>query len=160
MPAGKRSASQTPLIPPAVVPESVVPCPDLILQKVRQFHEQIETYSTSDYSEAQLRVDFINPMLESLGWDVNNQRGHHEAYREVVYEDAIKVGGTSKAPDYGFYIGGRAAGGGRKFFLEAKKPAVAIRLDPAPAFQLRRYARSAELPLSVLTNFKDSYSDY
>ena len=131
-----------------------IECPPVILTKVRQFAEHEETYQSGDYSEAQLRVDFINPMLERLGWDVNNRKGHAEAYREVVYEDAIKVGGTSKAPDYGFYIGGRAAGG-RKFFLEAKKPSVAIRVDPAPAFQLRRYAYSAQLPLSILTNFKD-----
>jgi len=134
-----------------------VPCPETILTKVRQFAEQAEVYQSNEYSEAQLRIDFINPMLEALGWDVNNHKGYAEAYREVVYEDAIKVGGTSKAPDYGFYIGGRASGGGggRKFFLEAKKPAVSIRIDPASAFQLRRYAYSAQLPLSILTNFRD-----
>jgi hypothetical protein len=131
----------------------VVACPQVVLQKVRQFEEHLETYSSGEYNEAQLRVDFINPLLYALGWDVENREGRHEAYREVVYEDAVKVGGTSKAPDYGFYIGGRA--GQRKFFLEAKRPSVAIRLDPVPAFQLRRYARSAELPLSILTNFKD-----
>jgi hypothetical protein len=132
-----------------------IPCPSIIIERVRQFAEHIDIYQSTNYSEAQLRIDFLNPMLETLGWDVNNTRGWAEAYRDVVYEDALKIGGTSKAPDYGFYIGGRAAGGGRKFFLEAKKPSVAIRLDPEPAFQLRRYAYSAQLPLSILTNFKD-----
>ncbi|MCH8316320.1 MAG: N-6 DNA methylase [Planctomycetes bacterium] len=136
-------------------PDTVIACPPLITEKVRQFDEHLDTYTSGDYSEAQLRVDFLNPMIKALGWDVDNEKEYAEAYREVVYEDAIKVGGTTKAPDYGFYIGGRAAGGGRKFFLEAKKPSVAIRVDPKPAFQLRRYAYSAQLPLSILTNFKD-----
>jgi len=135
--------------------DTIIACPTLITEKVRQFEEHLETYTSSEYSEAQLRVDFLNPMLKALGWDVDNENDHAEAYRDVVYEDAIKVGGTTKAPDYGFYIGGRAAGGGRKFFLEAKKPKVAIHVDPKPAFQLRRYAYSAQLPLSILTNFKE-----
>lgn len=131
------------------------PCPGIMLEKVRQFHEHIETYQSGDYNEAQLRIDFINPMLEALGWDVDNKQGYAEAYRDVVYEDALKIGGASKAPDYGFYIGGRAAGGGRKFFLEAKRPSVALRVDPKSAFQLRRYAWTAGLPLSILTNFRE-----
>lgn len=139
---------------PGVEPVEV-PVPPIVIEKVRQFAEHAETYESSNYSEAQLRIDFLNPLLEALGWDVNNKNGYAEAYREVVYEDALKVGGSSKAPDYGFYIGGRAAGGGRKFFLEAKKPSVAIRVDPKPAFQLRRYAYTAGLPLSILTNFKE-----
>jgi len=62
----------------------------------------------------------------------------------------IKVGGFTKAPDYCFRIGGV-----RKFFLEAKKPSVNIKYDIHPAFQLRRYAWSAKLPLSILTDFEE-----
>ncbi len=138
-----------------VTSDTLIACPPLIIEKVRQFNEHLDTYTSGDYNEAQLRVDFLNPMIEALGWDVNNRKGYAEAYRDVVYEDAIKVGSTTKAPDYGFYNGGRIAGGGRKFFLEAKKPSVAIHVDPKPAFQLRRYAYSAQLPLSILTNFKE-----
>ena len=54
-------------------------------------------------------------------------------YREVIPEDAIKVHKATKAPDYGFYLGGA-----RKFFVEAKKPSVSIQGDTSPAFQLRR----------------------
>jgi hypothetical protein len=85
-----------------------------------------------------------------LGWDIENRQGRPEAHREVVYEDRVKVGGGTKAPDYGFY-----AGGERKFFLEAKKPSVDIAGDVAPAVQLRRYAWSAKLPLSILTDFEE-----
>ncbi len=144
---------RTTLFPPSKAGKADVP--QIIIDKVQQFDEHFDAYMSPGYSEAQLRIDFINPMLKALGWDVDNEKGYAEAYREVVYEDALKIGGASKAPDYGFYIGGRAAGGGRKFFLEAKKPDVALRLDPKPTFQLRRYAYSAKLPLSILTNFRD-----
>jgi len=43
----------------------------------------------------------------------------------------------------------------RKFYAEAKKCAVNIGADPAPAFQLRRYGFSGKLALSVLTNFEE-----
>ena len=137
------------------IDEPQIECPPAILKKVAQFREHFGEYHNPSYNEAQVRIDFINPMLEALGWDVENKAGYAEAYRDVVYEDAVKISGTSKAPDYGFYIGGRVAGGGRKFFLEAKKPAIPIRTDAGPAYQLRRYAWTAKLPLSILTNFED-----
>ncbi|MCX5826177.1 MAG: Eco57I restriction-modification methylase domain-containing protein [Deltaproteobacteria bacterium] len=68
----------------------------------------------------------------------------------MIHEDAIRIGGAVKAPDYCFRIGGT-----RKFFVEAKKPAVRIAEEAAPAYQLRRYAWSAGLPLSILTNFEE-----
>ena len=43
----------------------------------------------------------------------------------------------------------------RKFFVEAKKPAVSIQTDIQPAYQLRRYAWTAKLPLSILTDFEE-----
>ncbi|HHT9116338.1 MAG TPA: Eco57I restriction-modification methylase domain-containing protein, partial [Candidatus Wunengus californicus] len=54
------------------------------------------------------------------------------------------------APDYCFRIGGT-----RKFFVETKKPSVNLKDDISPAFQLRRYAWSAKLPLSILTDFEE-----
>lgn len=89
-------------------------------------------------------------MFTSLGWDVNNTQGYAEAYKDVIHEDAIKVGSAVKAPDYCFRIGGT-----KKFFVEAKKPSVNLKEDISPAFQLRRYAWSAKLPLSILTDFEE-----
>jgi hypothetical protein len=45
--------------------------------------------------------------------------------------------------------------GTRKFFVEAKKPAINLKEAGEPAFQLRRYAWSAKLPLSILTDFEE-----
>ena len=81
---------------------------------------------------------------------MNNKQGSAEAYKDVIHEDSIKIGGLTKAPDYCFRIGGT-----RKFFVEAKKPSVNIKDDINPAFQLRRYAWSARLPLSILTDFEE-----
>ncbi len=39
--------------------------------------------------------------------------------------------------------------------MEAKKPSVNIEHDIDPAFQLRRYAWSAKLPLGILTDFEE-----
>lgn len=123
-----------------------------IAKLVDRFHTHRDAYVSGKYNETQLRREFIDPMWKALGWDVDNEQGYAEAYKDVIHEDAIKVSADTftKAPDYCFRIGGV-----RKFFLEAKKPSVDIKDDPAPAFQLRRYAWSAKLSLSVLTDFEE-----
>ena len=125
-------------------------CPSEVLRLVERFDREQDSYRSGRYNETQVRQEFINPMFKALGWDVDNEEGNAEAYKDVVHEDAIKVGGATKAPDYCFRIGGT-----RKFFLEAKKPSVKIKEDIAAAFQLRRYAWSAKLPLSILTDFEE-----
>ncbi len=121
-----------------------------IFALVERFDRNREAYLSGDYNEAQLRREFIDPFFAALGWDVDNKQGYAEAYKDVIHEDAIKIGGATKAPDYCFRIGGV-----RKFFIEAKKPAVNLKDDAGPAFQLRRYAWSAKLPLSILMNFEE-----
>jgi len=127
-----------------------MPIPQQALDLIERFREHEESYSSAGYNEAQTRQEFIDPLFELLGWDMGNSQGFAEAYKEVVHEDAIKIGGVHKAPDYSFRVGGV-----RKFFLEAKKPAVPIKSDAQAAFQLRRYGWSAKLGLSILTNFRE-----
>jgi Eco57I restriction-modification methylase/TaqI-like C-terminal specificity domain/Type I restriction enzyme R protein N terminus (HSDR_N) len=124
--------------------------PSRVVELVKTFERHVEAYRSQQYNETQLRREFIDPLFEQLGWDVSNKAGYAQAYKDVIHEDAIKIGGATKAPDYSFRIGGV-----RKFFLEAKKPSVDIKGDPHPAYQLRRYAWSAKLPLSVLTDFEE-----
>ncbi len=121
-----------------------------LIRLVDQFREHQATYMSGEFNEAALRIQFIDPMFELLGWDVYNRQGFAEAYKHVVHEDTLKIGGSTKAPDYSFRVGGV-----RKFFVEAKKPSVKIKDAVAPAFQLRRYAWSAKLPLSILTDFEE-----
>jgi len=128
----------------------IMTIPARISELIERFDRNLEAYKQGKYNETQVRLEFINPLFEELGWDITNKQGYAEAYKEVVHEDAIKVGGATKAPDYSFRIGGV-----RKFFLEAKKPSVDIREDIHPAYQLRRYAWSAKLSLSILTDFEE-----
>jgi hypothetical protein len=123
---------------------------DRIRELIERFKFNEASYRAQAYNETQLRREFLDPFFEELGWDVNNKQGYAEAYKDVIHEDAIKIGGATKAPDYCFRVGGA-----RKFFLEAKKPAVNIKDDISPAFQLRRYAWSAKLPLSILSDFEE-----
>lgn len=124
--------------------------PKEIVDLVDRFENNLASYKSGHYNETQVRREFVDPFFKALGWDVDNEQGFAEAYKDVIHEDAVKVGTTTKAPDYSFRIGGQ-----RKFFLEAKKPSVDIKDDIHPAFQLRRYAWTMKLPLSVLTDFEE-----
>ena len=147
--------------------------PTQVIELVERFDRNRDANVSTGYNEAQFRHEFLEPFFEALGWDVYNRLGSAMPYRkgkgegrkekgeipdfsllphplsfpQVILEDSLKVGGGTKAPDYSFRIGGT-----RKFFVEAKKPSVKIATDVGPAFQLRRYAWSAKLPLSILTN--------
>ncbi|SMP62604.1 Type I restriction enzyme R protein N terminus (HSDR_N) [Desulfonatronum zhilinae] len=127
-----------------------VPVPATVQDLIQRFAMHREAYKSPDYNETQVRREFIDPLFKALGWDVDNEKGYAEQWKEVVHEDALKIGGATKAPDYSFRLGGR-----RLFFLEAKKPSVNLREAVAPAFQLRRYAWTAKLPLSILTDFEE-----
>ncbi len=124
--------------------------PKEIVDLVERFESNRESYKSGHYNETQVRREFVDPFFKALGWDIDNEQGFAEAYKDVIHEDAVKVGTTTKAPDYSFRIGGQ-----RKFFLEAKKPSVDIKDDIHPAFQLRRYAWTMKLPLSILTDFEE-----
>ena len=88
---------------------------------IERFKNNIVSYKSGQYNETQVRREFIDPLFKLLDWDVDNEQGYAEAYKDVVHEDAIKIGGKTKAPDYCFRIGGT-----RKFFVEAKKPSIKI----------------------------------
>ena len=117
---------------------------------VERFSANRTHYKAASYNEETAPSEFITPFFGALGWDVHNRLGAAEAYKDAIHEESIKVGGYTKAPDYTFRIGGT-----RAFFVEAKKPSVDLATDPLPAFQLRRYAYSTGLSLSVLTDFEE-----
>lgn len=124
--------------------------PEGVRRLVERFEHNLDSYTSGKYNETQVRREFVDPLFEFLAWDVSNSRGYAEAYKDVVHEDAVKIGGRTKAPDYAFRIGGI-----RKFFVETKAPHRNLKNDPNPAFQLRRYAWSAKLQLSILTDFEE-----
>jgi hypothetical protein len=125
---------------------------DEIARLVKHFETNRVAFLASAYKEAQARQEFIDPLFIALNWDVHNQQQTAPDYREVVVEDSLEMPGheARKAPDYVFRVGRD-----RKFFAEAKKPGVDLKMAAGPAYQLRRYAWSAKLPLSVLTDFQE-----
>lgn len=124
--------------------------PPEIIELVDKFERNFEAYKNPNYKEEQLKQEFINPFFKTLGWDVDNLSGAAPQYRDVIFEDSIKIAGGTRAPDYCFTLAGR-----KIFFVEAKKPSVNIDKDIKPSYQLRRYAWSAKLPLSILTDFEE-----
>lgn len=66
---------------------------DRIKRLTETFDCNLESYKRGSFNEAQARIEFINPFFEELGWDIDNRQGYSEAYKEVIHEDAIKVGG-------------------------------------------------------------------
>ncbi len=123
---------------------------DQVAGLVKQFHTNLAAYHSTDYKEAHARQDLIDPLFIALGWDVRNENHTAPQYREVIPEPSLDVEGQKKAPDYAFRVGQTT-----KFFAEAKKPGVAVKTAYSPAYQLRRYAWSAKLPLSLLTDFEE-----
>ena len=124
--------------------------PSIVRELIQRFTAFEDSYRSAQYNETQLRREFIDPLFEALGWDIHNKQGLDERFKDVVHEDSIRIEGRAKAPDYSFRVGGT-----RVFFVEAKRPSLDIKKDPAPAFQLRRYAFSANLTVSILTDFEE-----
>ncbi len=129
--------------------------PREVVDLVERFAHNIEHYRRSGYNETQARVEYIDPLFIALGWDMHNQRGASPLDQEVIHEATLRGGGATGggavlAPDYGFRVGSEF-----KFYVEAKKPSVDIANRMPPAFQLRSYAWTADLPLSILTDFEE-----
>ena len=108
--------------------------PHEVERLVERFDRNRDAYLRGQYNEAMVRGEYIDPFFIALGWDVHNTAGYTEAYKDVIHEDAIKVGGVTKAPDYCFRIGPTPSPG-QRIFVEAKRPSVNIHDDVAPAYQ-------------------------
>ena len=122
-----------------------------IKQLIEKYSADRKYYLTNKYNETLLRSDFLDPFFELLGWDIKNNAGKTTNEREVILEEALKANASehSKKPDYSFRLFSE-----RKFFLEAKKPCVAIETNNDTAKQVRRYGFTAKLKISVLSNFE------
>lgn len=115
-----------------------------IAKLAEYFRKNRSSFLSPDIKEAHVRQNLIDPLFEALGWDVRNLDRTAPQYREVVVEKSLEVEGQRKSPDYAFRVGALT-----KFYVEAKKCGVNIQKDPLPAFQLRRYAWSGKLKISV-----------
>lgn len=113
---------------------------------VKTFTDNLSRYKNSTYNESDCRREFIDRLLELLGWDVRNEQGIAPQYREVIAE---QYSNSADRPDYTLTLHGVT-----KIFVEAKKPSVEIEKVSGPAFQARRYGWNANHKIVVLTNFE------
>ena len=61
-----------------------MPIPREVIDRIERFKHNREAYLSSEYNEAQVRLELINPFFKALGWDMYNEAGYAEAYKDVV----------------------------------------------------------------------------
>lgn len=107
--------------------------PTEIRNLVERFEQHAESYRSGNYNEAQLRKEFVDPMFKALGWDMDNLSSYAEAYKDLIHEDAIKIGGAMMS----FFYKERAVKSARTIF-----PKVVIK-------NLREFPYPSSIPGSV-----------
>jgi len=119
---------------------------------VKDFRDNEKFYLKQDYSEADVRNDFINKFFTALGWDVRHDVQKNPYEQEVRVEKPLQIAKAQKRADYSFSLAPdfRTV----KFFVEAKKPAHDL-LNKDYYFQTARYGWNASTPIAVLTDFEE-----
>jgi hypothetical protein len=122
---------------------------DRLKDLIKKYRENMKYYhdTKNAYNETECRDEYINPLLECFGWDVQNVQGKLPQYKEVVVE---RFSNYSERPDYTLTLNGVS-----KLFVEAKKPSVDIVVETEPAIQARKYGWNANHAMVILTNFED-----
>lgn len=123
---------------------------DKLKARLEDFKNNLRYYDQSSYKEGRVETEYIEPFFEFLGWDVRNLNGVSELYKDVIKRATVEVDGRAKEPDYSFTISGNPV-----FFVESKRPSESIYDNGMYSLQLRTYAYSAKIPISILTNFKE-----
>lgn len=108
-----------------------------IQKLIDKYEEAKQSNQLKKYSEEETKKDFIQPLFESLGWDINNKK-------EVSAEENI----SGDRVDYGFYLNGRIA-----FYLEAKKISADLHREDF-ANQAIKYSFNKGAVWAVLTDFE------
>jgi type I restriction-modification system DNA methylase subunit len=112
-----------------------------------KFEKDKTHYLSRGYPESQVRIDFLDPLFNILGWDIANtaQKPPHE--RDVIVEASSEATGR---PDYNFRIKGVT-----KFFVEAKSPLTNLS-DARHILQAKSYAWSTKgVFFVILTNYAE-----
>lgn len=97
------------------MPASIETFKSTLRHLIYNFDRDLDYFLSKGYLEAQVRLDFITPFFEALGWDVINKAGLRHHQREVIVEKGESE--MTDRPDYSFRVDGRT-----KFFVEAKAP--------------------------------------
>ena len=80
---------------------------DKLQNLVERFAANLQYYKEkkNNYNEHSCRIEYIDPFLNILGWDVSNEKGLQPQYREVIAEN---YSNTSDRPDYTMTLRGVA----------------------------------------------------
>ena len=81
-----------------------MPAPQIVHELVELFERNREEYTSGGYNETQLRHQFLDPLFEALGWDINNRDGNAESYKDVIHEDSILVGDKPLRKGFGLRL--------------------------------------------------------
>lgn len=114
---------------------------------VTKFTRNQAFYTSKEFQESELRVEFTSPLFEALGWDVSNRAGNPPHLREVVVETRVEEKGHRRKADYTFQVSGQP-----RLVVETKKPSEDLE-DPKHILQLKKYAWNLSVRFAVLTNF-------
>jgi type I restriction-modification system DNA methylase subunit len=123
--------------------------PKKIRDLVKQFEKDIEGFKKGTIGEADIRVYYLNPMFEELGWQTRDRAVGKSCKSEVTHEYSLRIKDNIKKPDYAFQVGHEL-----KFFIEAKKPSVNIKESSDSGYQAKRYGYNAGIPV-ILTDFEE-----
>jgi type I restriction-modification system DNA methylase subunit len=115
------------------------------------FKQNEKQYLEPSYSEAQVRLDFIDKFLIALGWDVYHEQQTNPYEQEVKVERTVSVNEARKRADYAFLDSNFRD---VRFYVEAKKPNAQLN-TPLNYFQTIRYGWNSQTPLAVLTDFEE-----
>lgn len=108
------------------------------------------TDASGIYKESDTRSEFVDPLLNALGWDVANVAGVTPALKNVRREESQEhEDSATKYPDYTLLVGGV-----RVMFVEAKRPSIDVTANLDSIRQARRYGYTDGHPIAVLTNFR------
>jgi len=104
------------------------------------------------YNEAQARKDFIDKFFIALGWDVDHVAQKNPYEQEVKVERTQRQGAAHKKADYAFSLAPNFRD--VRFFVEAKKPSIALQ-NADDYFQTIRYGWNSQNLVAVLTDFEE-----
>jgi len=123
--------------------------PKKVQDLVAQYAANPSHYKASTFKETPTRQQFIDPFFEALGWNVTS-KGLSETEKQVVLEQPLSVGGSTKSIDYAFRMDGAI-----KFICEAKPPHKNLATDKSPAGQVRRYGWNLGVALGIVSDFEE-----
>ena len=124
----------------------------IVSDLVKDFKENEKSYLSPNYSEADVRNDFINKFFIAIGWDLRHEHQKNPYEQEVRVEKPVHVAKAQKRADYTFYLTPNFRD--VKYFVEAKKPYHDLE-NKDYFFQTIRYGWNANTPIAVLTDFEE-----